>query len=67
MPLRCTSKARPAPTPAVEIQLAPASHAGTRQSFTFRLNRAKWQAAERRDGHYLLRSNLVAADPAVLC
>ena len=53
-------------TPAGEIQLPPASHAVTRQSFTFRLKRAKWQAAERRDGHYLLRSNLVAADPAVL-
>ena len=38
----------------------------TRQSFRFRVDRAKLQAAQLRDGHYLLRSNLTAEDPAVL-
>ena len=38
----------------------------TRQSFRFRVNKAKLQAAQLRDGHYLLRSNLTAEDPAVL-
>jgi len=38
----------------------------TRESFRFRVDRAKLQAAELRDGHYLLRSNLTAEDPAVL-
>ena len=30
------------------------------------MNKAKLKAAEQRDGHYLLRSNLTAEDPAVL-
>jgi len=38
----------------------------TRESFTFRVDKAKLQKAELRDGYYLLRSNLVAEDPAVL-
>ena len=38
----------------------------TRESFRFRVDKAKLQAAELRDGHYLLRSNLTAEDPAVL-
>ena len=38
----------------------------TRESFRFYVDRAKLQAAELRDGHYLLRSNLTAEDPAVL-
>jgi transposase len=38
----------------------------TRESFRFRLDKAKLHAAELRDGHYLLRSNLTDEDPAVL-
>jgi hypothetical protein len=38
----------------------------TRQSFQFRLDKKKLQAAERLDGHYLLRTNLTGEDPAVL-
>lgn len=39
----------------------------TRATFTFRLDKAKLQAAEERDGqHYLLRSHLTGEDPAVL-
>ncbi len=38
----------------------------TRQSFTFTLDKDKLKKAELRDGHYLLRSNLVGEDPAVL-
>ena len=46
-------------TPIGEIQLPPASHAVTRQSFTFRLNRAKWQAVDALPGpvQSLLRYN----------
>jgi len=50
----------------VKIQLPPAGQAVTRQSFTFQLDQAKLREAQRRDGHYLLRTNLVAEDPAVL-
>ncbi len=50
----------------VKINLPPAGHEVTRQSFTFALDKARLQEAERRDGHYLLRTNLVAEDPAVL-
>ena len=38
----------------------------TRTSFQFHVDKAKLKAAELRDGHYLLRSNLTAEDPAVL-
>jgi hypothetical protein len=38
----------------------------TRETFTFQLDKAKLKEAELRDGHYLLRTNLVAEDPAVL-
>ncbi len=38
----------------------------TRESFTFEVDKEKLKKAEWRDGHYLLRSNLVAEDPAVL-
>ena len=50
----------------VKIQLPPARQAVTRQTFTFQLNKVKLREAQRRDGHYLLRTNLVAEDPAVL-
>src|ERR1019366_10736381 len=38
----------------------------TRETFQFRVDKKKLQAAEERDGHYLLRSNLTAGDPSVL-
>ena len=38
----------------------------TRATFQFRVDKKKLQEAEWRDGHYLLRSNLTAGDPAVL-
>jgi transposase len=38
----------------------------TRQTFHFRIDKKKLQKAQQRDGHYLLRSNLTAEDPAVL-
>jgi len=38
----------------------------TRESFNFAVDKEKLKKAEWRDGHYLLRSNLVAEDPAVL-
>jgi transposase len=50
----------------VKIQLPAAAEAVTRQSFSFQLDKAKLKAAEQRDGHYLLRSNLTSEDPAVL-
>ena len=50
----------------VKINLPPAGQAVTRESFTFALDKARLKEAERRDGHYLLRTNLVAEDPAVL-
>lgn len=50
----------------VKITLPEAKQAVTRESFRFQLDKAKLRAAELRDGHYLLRSNLVAEDPAIL-
>jgi hypothetical protein len=38
----------------------------TRETFQFRVDKKKLRAAEVRDGHYLLRSNLTAGDPGVL-
>jgi transposase len=50
----------------VKINLPHAGQEVTRESFTFQLDKAKLKEAELRDGHYLLRTNLVAEDPAVL-
>ena len=50
----------------VKIQLPPAGQAVTRQTFTFQVDKVKLRKAQLRDGHYLLRTNLVAEDPAVL-
>jgi transposase len=50
----------------VKISLPQAGQAVTRETFTFQLDKAKLKEAELRDGHYLLRTNLVAEDPAVL-
>jgi hypothetical protein len=50
----------------VKIQLPGKDEAVTRDSFRFQLDKARLKEAERRDGYYLLRSNLTAEDPAVL-
>ena len=38
----------------------------TRETIQFRVDKKKLQAAEGRDGHYLLRCTLTAGDPSVL-
>ena len=50
----------------VRIQLPKQGEEVTRQSFAFALDKDKLKKAALRDGHYLLRSNLVGEDPAVL-
>jgi transposase len=50
----------------VKIQLPSADQAVTRETFSFEVDKVKLKAAEQRDGHYLLRSNLTGEDPAVL-
>ena len=50
----------------VRIHLPGEGEEVTRQTFTFQLDKEKLKKAELRDGHYLLRSNLVGEDPAVL-
>ncbi len=50
----------------VKIQIPPTGQAVTRETFSFQVDKAKLKAAEERDGHYLLRSNLTGEDPAVL-
>jgi transposase len=50
----------------LHLQLPGEGQAVTRQSFQFRVDRAKLTAAELQDGHYLLRSNLMGEDPGVL-
>ena len=50
----------------VKINLPQADQKVTKETFTFQLDKARLREAEMRDGHYLLRTNLVAEDPAVL-
>jgi transposase len=50
----------------VKITLPQAGQEVTRETFTFQLDKKKLKEAELRDGHYLLRTNLVGEDPAVL-
>jgi transposase len=50
----------------VKICLPQKDQAVPRDTFSFRVDKAKLQAAQQRDGHYLLRSNLTLEDPAVL-
>jgi len=50
----------------VKINLPQANQEVTKETFTFQLDKARLKEAELRDGHYLLRTNLVAEDPAVL-
>jgi len=50
----------------VHLQVPGEEQEVTRETFQFRVDKKKLQAAEWRDGHYLLRSNLTAGDPSVL-
>ena len=50
----------------VKLTLPQAQEEVTRLSFQFRMDNKKLEAAERLDGHYLLRTNLTGEDPAVL-
>ncbi|MDQ2898323.1 MAG: IS1634 family transposase, partial [Acidobacteriota bacterium] len=50
----------------VKINLPKDGEEVTRETFTFRLDKTKLKEAELRDGHSLLRTNLVSEDPAVL-
>lgn len=50
----------------VQIRLPKEGEEVTAERFTFRLDKEKLKKAELRDGHYLLRSNLVSEEPAVL-
>jgi transposase len=50
----------------VRIQIPATGQPVTRESFRFSVEKTKLKDAELRDGHYLLRSNLTDADPAVL-
>jgi hypothetical protein len=50
----------------VKIRLPQKDEPVTRAAFTFQTDEAKLKAAEQRDGHSLLRSNLVSEDPAAL-
>jgi Transposase DDE domain len=50
----------------VKIHLPKDGEPVTRETFRFELDKSKLKDAELRDGHYLLRTNLVAEDPAVL-
>jgi hypothetical protein len=50
----------------VDLQLPAPRQAVTAQSFTFRLNRSKLRVARRREGRYLLRSNLCEQPPVRL-
>jgi transposase len=50
----------------VKIRIPPKDEAVTRATFSFQVDKPKLKAAEQRDGHYLLRSNLTGEDPSVL-
>jgi transposase len=50
----------------VRLQLPGKDQEVTRATFHFHVDKARLKAAEQRDGHYLLRSNLTGEDPAVL-
>src|SRR5262249_28621119 len=50
----------------VKIQLPIKDQPVTRDTFRFQLDKDHLKEAERRDGYYLMRSNLTAEDPAVL-
>lgn len=50
----------------VKIRLPKKDEEVTRETFSFQVDKTRLKRAQRRDGHYLLRSNLTSEDPAVL-
>jgi len=50
----------------VTVRLPGKDEAVTKETFSFQVDKQKLNAAQQRDGHYLLRSNLTGEDPAVL-
>jgi len=50
----------------VQLTIPSNDQAVTRETFQFKVDKPKLRQAEQRDGHYLLRSNLTAEDPAIL-
>jgi hypothetical protein len=50
----------------VDLRLPPPKEAVTPETFTFALNKEKLRQARRREGNYLLRSNLRGENPAKL-
>lgn len=50
----------------IEIELPAKEQPAHTESFTFRINRTKLRQVRRREGHYLLRSNLAHESPAKL-
>jgi transposase len=50
----------------VTIRVPKSEEEVTRETFTFAVAKEKLRQAERRDGHYLLRSNLTGQEPGVL-
>jgi hypothetical protein len=66
MKLGAAKNEGPAAWRLVDIQLPQPRQAVTPETFTFRLVRDKLREARRREGRYLLRSNLTDRDPAAL-
>jgi transposase len=50
----------------VRLSIPSNDQAVTRTTFHFKVDKSKLRQAAQRDGHYLLRSNLMAEDPAIL-
>jgi transposase len=50
----------------VKIRVPGKDEEVTRETFTFHTDKVKLKEAQLRDGHYLLRTNMVAEDPRVL-
>jgi hypothetical protein len=61
MKLGAAKQTAPSAWPLVRIEVAKQD-----ASFTYRLNREKLRRARRREGRYLLRTNLIESDPAKL-
>ena len=61
MKLGAAKQTAPSAWPLVRIEVAKQD-----PSFTYRLNREKLRRARRREGRYLLRTNLIESDPAKL-
>src|SRR5208337_4642379 len=60
-------EAGPAAWRIIDLQLPDRDQAVTPETFGFRLNWQRLREARRREGSYLLRSNVTGSDPAHLC